>query len=142
MANEYLKLPLRADLITGQKQLSRCTLYESVAGMVQLITLSHFDENKEDCSFGNELWEYDFETIDNIQAFKDKLTESIRESVSKHEKRLTAVRVTVGFEQVLTTGYNRRIRQKIHVSIEGTLRKTNEPFAHQEVFFMGPLSYY
>jgi len=142
MANDFLQIPFQVELVTRQKHLKRCSLSESVAGMIHLITITRFGENKQDESFGNELWENDFETIDNIQAFKEKLSESLLKAVIRHEKRLTAIKVGVGFEQVLTTVYNRRIRQRIQITIEGTLCKTNEQFTHHEVFFMGPLSYY
>jgi len=110
--------------------------------MMHLITITQFGENKHDDSFGNEIWEYDFENIDNIQSFNEILSESLCSAIERHERRLMSVRVDVGFEQVETTAYNRRIRQRIHINIEGILRKTNEPFTHYEVFFMGPLSYY
>ena len=142
MAKDFLQIPLQAGLVTRQKELKRSTLTESVADMIHLITITHFGENKQDESFGNELWENDFETIDNIQAFKEKLAESLQIAVTQHERRLSGIKVNVGFEQVMTTVYNRRVRQRIQITIEGTLRKTNEPFTHNEVFFMGPLSYY
>jgi hypothetical protein len=142
MTNDFLQLPINAELITGQKRLKHCSLNESVTGMMHLIIITHFGENKQDESFGNELWEHDFVTIENIQAFKEKLSGSLQRAVIQHEKRLADVKVGIGFDQVLTTVYNRRVRQRIHINIEGTLRKTNESFTHQEVFFMGPLSYY
>ena len=142
MANDFLQIPIQFELVTSKKLLKRCSLYDSVAGMMRLITITHFGENKQDESFGNELWENDFETIDNIQAFKERLAESLEKAVIHHEKRLSAVKVSVGFDQVVTTVYNRRVRQRIQITIEGTLRKTNEPFTHHEMFFMGPLSYY
>lgn len=142
MAKDFLQIPLQAGLVTRQKELKRSTLTESVADMIHLITITHFGENKQDESFGNELWENDFETIDNVQAFKEKLAESLQIAVTQHERRLSGIKVNVGFEQVMTTVYNRRVRQRIQITIEGTLRKTNEPFIHNEVFFMGPLSYY
>lgn len=142
MAKDFLQIPLQAGLVIRQKELKRSTLTESVADMIHLITITHFGENKQDESFGNELWENDFETIDNIQAFKEKLAESLQIAVTQHERRLSGIKVNVGFEQVMTTVYNRRVRQRIQITIEGTLRKTNEPFTHNEVFFMGPLSYY
>ena len=129
-------------MVSAQKQLKRYSLSESVAGLIHLISITHFGENKEDESFGNELWENDFENIANIQAFKEKLAKSLLEDISIQEKRLNGIKVIIGFEQVLTTVFNRRVRQRIQITVEGTLRKTNEPFVHQEVFFMGPLSYY
>ncbi len=142
MAKDFLQIPLQAGLVTRQKELKRSTLTESVADMIRLITITHHGENKQDESFGNELWENDFETIDNVQVFKEKLAESLQIAVTQHERRLSGIKVNVGFEQVMTTVYNRRVRQRIQITIEGTLRKTNEPFTHNEVFFMGPLSYY
>jgi hypothetical protein len=142
MPKDFLRIPIDAELITGQKHLNRCSLNESVSDMMHLIIITRFGENKQDESFGNELWDHDFETIENIQAFKEKLSESLQKVIVQHEKRLTDVKVAIGFEQVLTTVYNRRVRQRIQINISGTLRKTNETFTHQEVFFMGPLSYY
>jgi hypothetical protein len=142
MANDYLQIPLRLDLVTRQKDLKRCPLSDSVAGMIHLIAITHFCENKQDESFGNELWEFDFETIDNAQAFKERLAESLGGAIIKHEKRLSSVKVSVGFDQVVTSVYKRRVRQRIQIGIQGTLSKTNESFIHNEVFYMGPLSYY
>jgi hypothetical protein len=142
MPNVFLQIPINAELITGQKELRRCSLNESVAGMMHLIITTHLGENKQDASFGNELWEHDFETVENIQAFKEKLSVSLQKTLIQHEKRLTDIKVAFAFDQLLTTVYNRRVRQRIQITIEGTLRKTNEKFTHQEVLFMGPLSYY
>jgi phage baseplate assembly protein W len=142
MPNEFLHIPINTELITSQKQLTRCSLNESVADMMHLIIITHLGENKQEETFGNELWEHDFETIENIQAFKERISESLQKAIIQHEKRLTDVKVGVVFEQVLTTVYNRRVRQRIQIIIEGTLRKTNETFSHEEMFFMGPLSYY
>ena len=142
MANDFLQIPLRTDLLTNQQDLKRCSLTDSVANMFRLISITHFGENKQDDSFGNELWEYDFEIVDNMQAFKEKLSQSLQNTVIQHEKRLSNIKVNVIIEQVLTTIYKKRIRQRIQIVLEGTIRKTNEPFKHQEVFFMGPLSYY
>lgn len=142
MANEFLQIPLQLNLITGQQHLKRCSLNDSVTNMIRLISTTHYGENKQDDTLGNELWENDFETVNNIQAFKERLSESLQNTLIRHEKRLSNIKVSVGFEQVLTTVYKRRVRQRIQISIEGTIRKTNETFKHQEVFFMGPLSYY
>ena len=142
MAKDFLKIPLRTGHITEQKELKRCSLSDSVSDMIRLITTTHFGENKQDDSFGNELWEHDFETVSNVQIFKETMSESLCNAIVQHEKRLSNVKVTIGFEQVMTTVYNRRVRQRINFTVNGTLRKTNEPFSHNEVFFIGPLSYY
>jgi hypothetical protein len=142
MTKDFLKIPLQPALVTQQKQFIRIPLSESVADLIRLITITHFGEYKQDESFGNELWENDFENIVNIQAFKEKLSQSLQQTIIIHEKRLSDIKVRVGIEQVTTIVNNRRIRQKVVIEVEATLRKTNESFYHQEIFFMGPLSYY
>jgi len=142
MAKEFLKLPLNAEQLTSQQNLKRCTLSESVADMLHLITTSHFGEFKQDESFGNELWERDFEAIDNVQVFREELGEALEKSYKLHERRLNNIKVIVEFDQVMTKIMNRRIKQRIRIQIQGTLKKTNEDFSHKEVFFIGPLSYY
>lgn len=142
MAKDYIKIPIQAGLITSKQEVKRCSLSESVTDMIRLITTTHFGENKQDDSFGNELWEHDFIAIENVQAFKEKVADSLQKAISQHEKRLSNIKVNVRFDQIMTTVYNRRIRQRIQIITNGILRKTNEPFSHTEVFFMGPLSYY
>jgi len=142
MAKEFLKLPLNAEQLTSQQNLKRCTLSESVADMLHLITTSHFGEFKQDESFGNELWERDFEAIDNVQVFREELAGALEKSYKMHERRLNNIKVSVEFDQVMTKIMNRRIKQRIRIQIQGTLKKTNEDFSHKEVFFIGPLSYY
>jgi len=142
MPKDFLKIPLEVSLVTTQKQLKRSSMSESVAGLIHLVTITQFGENKEDESFGNKLWENDFENITDVQAFKEQMTRSLEATITLHEKRLAHVKVSVAVEQVLTTVTNRRVKQRIQITVEGALRKTNEPFKHREVFFMGPLSYY
>lgn len=142
MADDFLKIPLQTGLITSQKQIKRCSLAESVSQMIHLITTTHFGENKQDESFGNELWEHDFETVANVQVFKEKMSKSLKKAITQHERRLSDVKVSIGVEQITTTVYNRRVKQRIQFIIEGILRRTNEPFKHTEEFFIGPLSYF
>lgn len=142
MAKEYIHIPIQADLITSQKEIKRCSLNDSVVEMVHLICTTHFGENKEDETFGNELWENDFIAVENAQAFKEKISHSIQMAIAQHERRLSNIQVRVDFEQALTSVYNRRIKQRIKITVKGILRKTNESFSHTEMFFMGPLSYF
>ena len=142
MAKEYIHIPIQADLITRQKEIKRYSLHDSVIEMVHLICTTHFGENKEDETFGNELWEHDFIAIENEQAFKEKISHSVQKAIAIHERRLSNIQVRVDFEQALTAIYSRSLKQRIKITVKGILRKTNESFSHAEVFFMGPLSYF
>lgn len=142
MISEYYNLPLKLGDIIQKKEHSKCSLYESVARMIHLISITHFGECKHDETFGCEIWENDFEIITNSQLFKDQLKTSLLKTIKNHEPRLTMVSVNIQMEQVEYRMNNRRTKTRIELKVNGTLTKTNEPFSHLEHFFIGPLSYY
>ena len=80
-------------------------------------------------------------TITNTQAFRDQLKKALQETIEKHEKRLSRIRVDVQVDQVEYRVKGVRTKTRIGVSVNGTLSKTNEPFSFAEQFFIGPLSY-
>ena len=138
---DYYNLPLQLVDLIEKKEHPRCTLNESVAMMIHLITTSHFGEYKHDDSFGCEIWEHDFENIGNTQLYKDQLRRSIKQTVETHEPRLSEVWVDIQIEQIESRVGNRRIKSRIRLHIKGSLSMTNEPFVFTEQFFIGPLSY-
>ena len=139
--SDYYYLPLRPGDLIEKKEHPRCTLNESVALMIRLIITSEFGEFKHDNSFGCEIWEHDFENIVNTQLYKDQLKKSIQQTIEKHEPRLSDVRIEIQFEQIESLKGNRRIKSRIRLLIKGSLTMTNESFAYNEQFFIGPLSF-
>ena len=111
--------------------------------MIHLITTTEYNEVLHDPEFGSDIWQYDFENIYNPHSFKEELKRSIRNSLKKNEKRLVDVRVDLQIEQVeiTTRVINKRIKTRIRLVVNGIIDKTNESFNHQEMFFIGPLSY-
>ena len=141
MKDKYYNLPLNLADIIEKKEHPKCTLYESVAMMIHLMTTSNFGEYKHDDSFGCEIWEHDFENIINTQLYKDQLRKSIQQTVETHEPRLTDIKVDIQIEQIESRVGNRRSKSRIRLNVNGRLSKTNEPFKYTEQFFVGPLSY-
>jgi phage baseplate assembly protein W len=139
--DNYYTIPLKPDEIIQKAEHPKCSIGDSVALMIQLITTSHFGEFKHDNSFGCEIWEHDFENIVNTQLYKDQLKKSIQQTIQKHEPRLSDVRVDIQIEQIESRIGNRRTKSRIRLQVNGSIRKTNEPFKFTEQFFIGPLSY-
>ena len=139
--HDYFTIPLKLEELIEKNEHPRCTLGESVAMMCQLITTSQFGEYKHDNSFGCEIWEHDFENIVNTQLYKDQLKKSIKETIKKHEPRLTDVTVDIQMEQIESRVGGKRIKSRISLHVEGILALTNESFSFNEQFFVGPLSY-
>jgi len=128
--------------ITKKDDCLEVPLGQSVANMLRLLTLSKFGECKYDPTFGCAIWEHDFETITNIQGFKETIKASIEAALSAHEKRLTQTFVEVNITQTESILKTRRVKNRIMIVIRGKLLKTNEEFMWKEDFFIGPLSYY
>ena len=141
-SSEYYYFPLKpADLIQ-KKEHPRIPLRESVSREIHLITITHFGEFKPDESFGCEIWEFDFENMTNSQLFKEQIKKSLKQTIEKHEPRLSQVRVDIQIQQIEFRVVNRRTKSRITLKVDGVLTKTNEPFTYSENFFIGPLSYY
>ncbi len=142
MNKSYYNLPLQLTQISQKKESSKCSLSESVAAMIHLISVTYFGECKHDKTFGCEIWEHDFENIVNSQVYRDRLMNSIQQTIEKQEPRLTNIRVDVHIEQIDYKLFQRRIKSRITLKVTGTLVLTNEDFLHTDQFFIGPLSYY
>ncbi len=140
---EFIEIPIAAGDLMAQKDLRRIDLKRSIHQMLHLITITSYNEVRHDPKFGTEISDYDFETIYNMNAMKDALQKSVLLSVQNNEKRLVNVSVLLQIEQVeyLVKVAHRRVKTQIKIVINGFLDKTSEPFRHEEIFFIGPLSY-
>jgi phage baseplate assembly protein W len=139
---DYYKIPLKLDDVIRKQDLPRQSLKGSVAGMIHLIATSSFGECKHDENFGCDIWNHDFENITNAQVFKESIRESMKEAISRFEKRIEFVNVDIDIEQVVSSIKKRRIKNRILLTVTGKLAMTNEDFVYREQFFIGPLSYY
>ncbi|GAB2530545.1 GPW/gp25 family protein [Spirosoma aerophilum] len=141
MPQPYYALPLRLDEILQRKPLPTCSLPQSIAQNLYLILTTHFAESRFDESFGCSLWDEDFSNQINSR-WKEDIRQSIETSVAKHEKRLIQVRVRVDLadQEIQLSRTNRRVKRRLHVWIDGTLTRTNEPFSFQRSLFLAPLS--
>lgn len=139
----FLDLPIKFQNITQKKELRRIDIKKSIQNMVHLIVITAYNEVKHDPMFGCEIWNSDFENIYNPQFFREDIKKSVLESLKNNEKRLSKVTVDLQIEQVETISIikNRRIKTRIKLIVNGVIDKTNEQFLHQEMFYIGPLSY-
>jgi phage baseplate assembly protein W len=140
----FVNIPLRLGDVRHKADLQRVSLKESVHNMIHMITTTAFGEVRHNSAFGCDIWKFDFENIYNPHSFKDDLKKSLQNSIKTNEPRLVNVVVDLQLEQmeVPTRIRNKRIKTRIMIVINAVIEKTNEPFVHQEMFFIGPLSYY
>jgi phage baseplate assembly protein W len=140
----FINIPVQFGDITQKADTRRISLKDSIHAMIHLIATTSYGEVKQDPYLGCDIWSYDFENIYNPHSFKEELKKSIQNSIKVNEKRLINISVDIQVEQmeVKTKIKNRRIKTRVFLNVNGVIGKTNEPFYHQEYFFIGPLSYY
>lgn len=139
----YYTLPLSFDKLMERQEHTRCELKESIAQYIHLVATTYMGECRFDTSFGCSIWEYDFVNAMTDVKLRDALKKSLHEAISKNEKRLHKLEVSVMISQVeLSVQNSKRLKKRIDVRLQASLVKTNEPFQYYEYFFLGPLSYY
>jgi phage baseplate assembly protein W len=141
--SSYLNIPISFKGIKRKDSLDHIDVKKSIHNIIHLITTTEYEEVRHDPKFGCDIWQYDFENIYNPHSFKEELKKSIRDSIRNNEKRITNVRVDLQIEQVeiTTRVQNKRIKTRIRLVVKGMIDETNEALEHQEMFFIGPLSY-
>ena len=93
--------------------------------------------------FGCAIWEIDFDNLKSTNKLKSLIVDSLQESLKKHEKRLSNIKVEVKImqEEILNNDSINRIKKRIDLKVKGKVKKTNEVFSYVEYFYIGPLSY-
>lgn len=139
----FLNIPVNVKDIMHKAEAVRTSAKNSIHNMLHLIVTTAYGEMRQNPSFGCDIWRYDFENIYNLNAFKEEMRKSLMNTIKINEKRLVNVSIDLQIEQVdiQSRVKNKRIKTRISFVLNGIIEKTNEPFTHQEIFFIGPLSY-
>ncbi len=146
MADEYYGLPIRFSEVFKKQELPRVNIFESICFNIRLVLTTHFGENRFDYTYGCLVWEQDFENIFSDNQWAEQLAQSIRSTLSEHEKRLLNIRVRVSVgEEEFRTGKDAtatfRVKKKIEAKVMGNFYKTNEEFSYTQVLYISPLSF-
>lgn len=143
MRVKYFSLPFNTKQLIQNTQHKTCSIKESIAHYIHLITTSYFGECTFDDSFGCSIWDVDFDNLSSVNKVKSIISESLFNSLKRHEKRLTKVQIEIGIkqEEIATTKDSSIVKKKVSIGIKGKVKKTNEDFVYREYFYIGPLSF-
>ncbi len=143
MNSHFFTLPFNAQHIITNKEHNKCDIKESIAHFIHLITTTYFGECTFDETFGCSIWEVDFDNLTSTNKIKTLITNSLFDSLKKHEKRLTKVDVNIVIkqEEINDTKTSNIIKKKVSIKVIGKIKKTDEDFLYKEFFYIGPLSY-
>lgn len=141
--SSYYKLPLQLSQIMEGKDAPTCDLGASISKNIELIIMTRFGEHRSDPTFGCEIWDLDFELIVSQGFWEKKMRDSILQSVSRHESRLSNIEATVMLSDIerLNAIYKYpEIRKKVEIRLKGFIKKTGEAFNFTAGLFLSPLS--
>ncbi|WP_339702521.1 GPW/gp25 family protein [uncultured Marixanthomonas sp.] len=143
MPKEYYSLPFKPNAFISNDDHDKCSIQESISSFLHLLATTYFGECTFDESFGNALWEVDFDNLTSNDKLRAIITESILDSVEHYEKRLAkaAVEIKLRQESVTKNGNLQMVRKRIDILISGTIKQTNEPFSFVESFYIAPMSF-
>ena len=142
MQGVYYKIPFSFESLTEKKDAEKISLYHSINQHLFLLATTSFGECKFDETYGSEIWEMDFDIMKTDNSLKEFIAETLKKSITMHEKRLKLedVEVIVNDYNLGTLG-KRRIKKRVSISVKGLILETNRPFIFNNSFFVGPLSY-
>jgi phage baseplate assembly protein W len=143
MFSKYLSLPLQLDKIPARGLLQTCSERQSIAHHIHLILTTSLGELASNPTFGCGLWDTDFDSLSSRSRLKDNLVQALDEAIRTHEPRLEKIRTDLQLHQdeLSAAGVNRRIKNRLDITVTGLLKGTNESIVYQDQFFIAPLSY-
>jgi predicted component of type VI protein secretion system len=143
MKHRYYTLPLRLDEVIQGKDLDQCTLEESIRQHIHLLLTTSFGEIEYDTRFGCMVWDTDFDNLSAVNKLRDQLKQSVRSVILQYEQRLENVSAEIAIrqEEAQDSSSGRRVKKRIILQINGTMKLNHQPFSFTDSFLAGPLSY-
>lgn len=142
MKGIYYKLPIDFGGLMKKQDLAKIALEDSISQSIFTLMTTVFGECKFDETYGCELWDTDFDLLKSDNELKTFVAQSLKNSISQHEKRITVQDI-----DVITTDIDlgnlgkKRIKKKVLVSVKAVILETNRPYVYKNSFFVSPLSY-
>ena len=143
MNTKFLKIPLPVSKLIEGQEILVCNLKESISQNLELIIMTRFGEHRYDFDFGCEIWDLDFELIVSENKWEEKLRQSLLQSITTHEDRLSEIQLSVKISEIekqnLIRNYT-EIKKRVDIVLSGVIRRTGESFSFNNSLFLRPLS--
>lgn len=144
MMNKNYKMPFEPErLMSEDDSVPMCSMAESIAHNLMLLITTKKRENRFDFDYGNEVWEIEFENAVSTVEWEAIFVRSLKEQISKYEKRIYAPRVQVHIEYVehsYDTKKFSEIKKKAKIAINARLTETGENYSFITELFLSPMS--
>jgi len=141
LTNYYL--PLEFDKIINKKRNPVCGEEDSIKQFLNLMLTTYLGEYRYEPQFGCRIWDLNYNNIHSVNKWKEMIKKEVTKSILNNENRLKNIEVQITLVEPNISTVNKKViksRQKILITIGGTMVLTNKNFYHQEVIFFSPLS--
>ena len=136
-------IPINTRNLAEGKPIEHCDINQSIKRHLELIIMTRFGEHRSDPSFGCEIWDLDFELIISEDLWAEKLRNSMLRSISKHETRLSHIKVDVSTRDIIRQNSYKsytEIRKKVEIIIKAAIKQTGDQFDFTLDLYLSPLS--
>ncbi len=137
------QIPIDFGALLRNQKLPTVSLRASIQQRIYLILLTNKGEWRYDEDFHCLLWEKDFEQTDNLNLWLDEVKDDIKNSVHTYETRLSIRQVTVEKDELQEKNRENkvtRIRNRLNITVKGTIKETEEAFDETFLMFFGPIT--
>ena len=107
MKQDYYQIPIKLHNIFKKGDMDKTAIWaESIVRNVHLILITQFGENRFDETYGCAVWEEDFENIYSDSIWNERMSNTIKQTLAKHEPRLSdlSIKVQIGIVNLLPAG--------------------------------------
>ncbi len=141
----YYKIPFNPTALFQEDggAIEMCSLAESIAQNIMLLITTRQGENRYNSSYGNAVWNIEFDNAATSVLWEETFTGSLMEQIAQHEPRIMAAKIqvrTAFVEHTYKTKKFSEIKRKATVVINATLTETGEPFNFSTEIFLSPMS--
>lgn len=132
-------------LMRKDRKHTECTLRESVQQNILLVLTTHFGEWRYDETYGCEIWDREFEALEENETWITIIENSVTKALQLHEPRLIDLRVIVRVKQEERKerpedkDSPKRVRKLLLVETTGILHN-DEQFKYVRPFYYSPIS--
>lgn len=140
----YYKLPFDFGRVLEGKDVGlSSSIAENIAQHIQLLITTRQGENRFDATYGNAVWDLEFENSLSDMQWEEQFRTAVLQAVSRYELRIAAVRVTIHSELVEKEWPIKEyteIKKRVVVIINALLVETGEQFGFKTELFLSPMS--
>ncbi|WP_211660267.1 GPW/gp25 family protein [Pedobacter nototheniae] len=139
----YFKFPIYLGELLEGRELTMCSLGESIAQHIQLLITTRFGENRYDYEYGNKIWELEFENNITTAEWEEKFRLHVINSIHQYEQRIENPIAQIFTEMVEKEWPMKKfteVRKKVTILIKANLTESKEAFSFKTELFLSPMS--